>query len=131
MNSKGIINPSKEEQLRQFLNDLKKAGKFRAVLLARRNGDLISSVFDEHLSVVDGLELSSMCASVLEGANNLRKVTGQDAIDKIIAELDSYLLIVIQCDDNVFLTFIADFSSHVAKILESIDEYQKKIMFLY
>jgi predicted regulator of Ras-like GTPase activity (Roadblock/LC7/MglB family) len=98
---------------------------------AYRDGEDICSIFNENIKTINPQELSSMCASVLEGANNLRKLIGEEGLTKIVTELNSYTLIIVQCDKNVFLTIIADFNSHVNLILDSIEKYQKKIIFLY
>jgi len=131
MNSEVKNNPDKNEQLYQVLNELKQEGNFQGVLLSYRNGEPICKIFNDKITYINSSELSSMCASVLEGSNNLREVLGQENLTKIVAELDSYLLIIIQCDKNVFLIFIADYQSHVTEVLDSIEKYQKKIIFLY
>jgi predicted regulator of Ras-like GTPase activity (Roadblock/LC7/MglB family) len=131
MNSKMINNSDKNEQLSQILNQLKQEGKFQGILLSHRDGELIFSSFNENFRNINGPELSSMCASVLEGANNLSKVVGEESLNKIVAELNSYMLFIIQCDKNVFLTIVADFKSYVSKILDQIEKIIKKIIFLY
>jgi predicted regulator of Ras-like GTPase activity (Roadblock/LC7/MglB family) len=131
MNSENGNNTNKSERLSQFLTELKEEGNFQGVLLSYRNGEDICSIFNESMKTINTQELSSMCASVLEGANNLRKVIGEEKLTKIVTELNSYTLIIVQCDKNVFLTIIADFNSRVNLILDSIEKYQKKIIFLY
>ena len=131
MNSGNGNNTNKSERLSQFLTELKEEGNFQGVLLSYRNGEDICSIFNESMKTINTQELSSMCASVLEGANNLRKLIGEEKLTKIVTELNSYTLIIVQCDKNVFLTIIADFNSRVNLILDSIEKYQKKIIFLY
>ena len=131
MNSGNGNNTNKSESLSQFLTELKEEGNFQGVLLSYRNGEDICSIFNESMKTINTQELSSMCASVLEGANNLRKLIGEEGLTKIVTELNSYTLIIVQCDKNVFLTIIADFNSRVNLILDSIEKYQKKIIFLY
>lgn len=131
MNSEDGNNTNKSESLSQFLTELKEEGKFQGVLLSYRDGEDICSVFNESIKTINTQELSSMCASVLEGANNLRKLIGEEKLTKIVTELNSYTLIIVQCDKNVFLTIIADYDSRVSLILDSIEKYQKKIIFLY
>jgi predicted regulator of Ras-like GTPase activity (Roadblock/LC7/MglB family) len=131
MSSGNEINTHKSDRLSQILSEMKEEGKFQGVLLSFRNGEDICSVFDENIKMINSSELSSMCASVLEGANNLRKLIGEEKLTKIITELNSYMLIIVQCDKNVFLTLIADYNSRVNLIIDSIEEYQKKIIFLY
>jgi predicted regulator of Ras-like GTPase activity (Roadblock/LC7/MglB family) len=131
MNSGNGNNTNKSESLSQFLTELKEEGNFQGVLLSYRDGEDICSIFNENIKTINPQELSSMCASVLEGANNLRKLIGEEGLTKIVTELNSYTLIIVQCDKNVFLTIIADFNSRVNLILDSIEKYQKKIIFLY
>jgi predicted regulator of Ras-like GTPase activity (Roadblock/LC7/MglB family) len=123
--------PDKRQQLSKILNDLKVEGSFQGVSLSYRNGEPICNIFNETLNDIDAPELSSMCASMLEGANNLNKVIGEKGLIKVVAELQTYMLIIIQCDKNVFLTLIANRNSRVNTILDSIEKFQKKIIFLY
>lgn len=123
--------PDKNQQLSKILYELKEKGIFQGVSLSYRNGEPICNIFNETLNDIDAPELSSMCASVLEGANNLNKVIGEEGLIKVVAELQKYMLIIIQCDKNVFLTLIADRNSRVSTVLDSIEKFQKKIIFLY
>jgi predicted regulator of Ras-like GTPase activity (Roadblock/LC7/MglB family) len=123
--------PDKRQQLSKILNDLKVEGSFQGVSLSYRNGEPICNIFNETLNDIDAPELSSMCASMLEGANNLNKVIGEKGLIKVVAELQTYMLIIIQCDKNVFLTLIANRNSRVNTVLDSIEKFQKKIIFLY
>jgi predicted regulator of Ras-like GTPase activity (Roadblock/LC7/MglB family) len=131
MNSEMGNNSNKKDQLSQILNQLREEGKFQGILLSYRNGEPICISFNENLKDMDGSELSSMCASVLEGANNLKNVIGEESLTKIVAELNSYIFLIIQCDKDVFLTLIADFNSDVKKVLDSIERIIKKILLLY
>ncbi len=131
MNSNYGNITNKSESLSQLLTELKEEGNFQGVVLSYRNGEDICSVFNESINTINTQELSSMCASVLEGANNLKKLVGEEKLTKIVTELNSYTLIIVQCDKNVFLTIIADSNSRVNLILDSIEKYQKKIIFLY
>ena len=124
-------NSDKSKKLSQILNQLKTEGKFQGILLSYRDGELIFNSFNQTLGDIDLFELSSMSASVLEGAINLSKVIGDNSLTKIVAELNSYMLIIIQCDKNVFLTLIADFNSYVRKTLDQIEKIINKIVFLY
>jgi len=124
-------NSDKNEKLAQIFNQLKHDGKLQGILLAYRNGELILNNFSKDLKNLNGSELSSMCASVLEGANNLSKVIGEEGLNKVVAELNSYMLIIIECDKNVFLTLIADFESNVSIVLDQIEKIIEKIIFLY
>jgi predicted regulator of Ras-like GTPase activity (Roadblock/LC7/MglB family) len=123
--------PDKMQQLSKILYELKEEGIFQGVSLSYRNGEPICNIFNETLNDIDASELSSMCASVLEGTNNLNKVIGEEGLIKVVAELQKYMLIIIQCDKNVFLTLIADRNSRVSTVLDSIEKFQKKIIFLY
>jgi predicted regulator of Ras-like GTPase activity (Roadblock/LC7/MglB family) len=121
----------KKEQLSKILEQLKQEGRFQGILLSYRNGELIFSRLNEDLKHLNGSELSSMCASVLEGANNLSEVIGEASLTKVVAELNFYMLIIIQCDKNVFLTLISDCDSLVSDALDNIEKIMKKIIFLY
>jgi predicted regulator of Ras-like GTPase activity (Roadblock/LC7/MglB family) len=123
--------PDKNQQLSKILYELKEEGIFQGVSLSYKNGEPICNIFNETLNDVDVPELSSMCASVLEGVNNLSKVIGEERLIKAVAELQKYMLFIIQCDKNVFLTLIADRNSRVNTVLDSIERFQKKIIFLY
>ena len=118
MNSEYGNDTNKSERLSLFLTELKEEGKFQGVLLSYRDGEDICSVFNESIKTINIQELSSMCASVLEGANNLRRLIGEEKLTKIVTELNSYTLIIVQCDNNVFLTIIADYNSRVNLILD-------------
>jgi len=131
MESDNKNNLNKKSQLVQVLNDLKQRGAFPGVLLAYKDGGLIHSIINEDIKPLEVHELSSMCASVLESANNISAVIGEEKPKKIVAELRSYILIIVPCHKDVFLTFIIDENSHVFKILDSIEEHKKKILFLY
>ena len=131
MNSEVGNGTDKKEQLFKILDQLKQEGKFQGILLSYRDGELIFSNLNKDLRNIDDSELSSMCASVLEGANNLSKVIGEESLTKVVAELNSYMLFIIQCDKNVFLTLISDYDSHVSHTLDNIEKIMKKIIFLY
>lgn len=131
MNSNEGNASDKKGQLSKILEQLRQEGKLQGVLFSHRDGELIFSTFNEGLKGIKGLELSSMCASVLEGANNLREVIGEECLTKVVAELNSYMLFIIACDKDVFLTLISDSNSQVSHVLEKIEKILKKIIFLY
>ncbi len=118
-------------RLIQILYELKQKGDLPGILLSYKNGELIYNIFNTDIKNLNGHELSSMCASVLESANSLSRVVGENKLIKIVAELNLYMLVIIQCDENIFLTFIVDHNSHVNDALNSIETYIKKIIFLY
>ncbi|MFW9881456.1 MAG: hypothetical protein ACFFG0_50980, partial [Candidatus Thorarchaeota archaeon] len=69
----------------------------------------------------------SMCASVLEGATGLSKTMGSHKVNKIIAELEDHTIIIVEIDNNSFLTCILNSQSNTSIVLDDIDKYIKKI----
>jgi predicted regulator of Ras-like GTPase activity (Roadblock/LC7/MglB family) len=72
-----------------------------------------------------------MCASVLESATDLGRTMGDRKVNKIIAELEEQTIVIIECDEKTFLVFNINYESNLNIILEKIEVYIRKIIFLY
>ncbi len=128
MNEIELPKPQKIEKLNQILRDLKSKGRLLGVLFAYRNGGLIAKDFKED---IDFNIFTSMCASVLESATDLGRTMGDRKVNKIIAELEGQTLVIIECDEKTFIVFDIDYESNFSIILEKIEVYIRKIIFLY
>ncbi|MFX0026975.1 MAG: hypothetical protein ACFE8M_11245 [Candidatus Hermodarchaeota archaeon] len=128
------IEPTKEEKLErlnQILKEIKKKGKFKGVIFSYREGGIIAENFSEECPEFNSDEYSSMCASVLESALGLGKTIGGKRLNKIIAEQDKDTIILIECDEKTFFSFILNDNSKINPILDEIEKYIRKIIFLY
>jgi predicted regulator of Ras-like GTPase activity (Roadblock/LC7/MglB family) len=121
-------NSIKSQKLREILKEIRKEGKLKAVLFSNRDGRLIR---EELEGDIDSDLFSSMCASVLESAQGLANNLGDKKISKIIAELEQQSIIIFECDNKTFLTLILKKESKINKILENIENYIRKIIFMY
>jgi predicted regulator of Ras-like GTPase activity (Roadblock/LC7/MglB family) len=72
-----------------------------------------------------------MCASVLESAIGLSHTMGDRKATKIIAELGNQTIVVMECDEKTFLVFDLKFESNFNVILEKMEDYIRKLIFLY
>lgn len=133
----GKIEPTmeqKSEKLNQILAQLKKQGKLKGIIFSYREGGVIAENLSEDYPEFDSEEYSSMCASALESAFGLAKTissTGQNGFNKIIAELNEHTVIILECDKNTFLSFVLNEKSKINPLLENIENYIRKIIFLY
>ena len=105
MNDKDPINSQKLEKLKEVLNEMKFKANLGGILFANRNGDIIAYNIKE-ISEIE--KMSSMCASVLESAEEMGKILNDKQINKIIAELDDKAIMLIKCNDKTFLTLIIE-----------------------
>ena len=128
MNEIGLSKSEKEEKLSQILSKLKEEGNFSGVIFSYRDGGVIKEVLERDF---DYLEFVSMCASVLESALGLSRAMGDVKIKKIISELSQHTVLMIECDEKTFLILIIKLNSHVNNLLKKIEEYVRKIIFLY
>ena len=128
MNEIELPKAQKIEKLNQILGELKNKGKLLGILFAYRNGGLIAKDFKED---VDLNIFTSMCASVLESATDLGRTMGDRKVNKIITELEGQTIVIIECDENTFLVFDINYESNFNIILEKIEMYIRKIIFLY
>ena len=117
------------EQIEKVLIEMKVIGKLKGVLFANRNGDIIAKNISNNF---DGNTFTAMCASILESAEDLRKDLSSKNLKKIIAELESgQTILIIECNNNTFLSFILDKESNIDPILNKIEEYCMKILKTY
>jgi len=129
MNNESPSHSGKSEQLNLILNDMKNEGKLKGVVLAKRNGDLIAENIENNF---DGSTFAAMCASMLESAEDLKKTLGSKKISKIIADLESgQTIIIIECDNKTFISFILEKESQIEQILKNIDEHCIKIIKIF
>ena len=118
----------KVKKLNQVMDRIKDDGNLLGVLFAYRDGGLITENFKEE---IDFDNFTSMCASVLESAISLGRTMGDRKAKKIIAELVNQTIVIIECDEKTFLVFDLNYQSDFNVILEKMEDYVRKIIFLY
>ncbi|TET00758.1 MAG: roadblock/LC7 domain-containing protein [Promethearchaeota archaeon] len=118
----------KVKKLTQIMNQIKDKGNLLGVLFAYRDGGLIAENFKEE---IDFDNFTSMCASVLESALSLGRTMGDRKAAKIIAELGTQTIVITECDEKTFLVFNLDYQSNFNVILEKMEDYIRKLIFLY
>ncbi|MBY9021575.1 MAG: roadblock/LC7 domain-containing protein [Candidatus Lokiarchaeota archaeon] len=118
----------KVKKLIQIMDVIKENGKLLGVLFAFRDGGLIAENFEEK---IDFDNFTSMCASVLESAINLGRTMGDKKTIKIITELGIQTIIITECDEKTFLVFDLNHESSFNVILEKMEDYIRKMIFLY
>ena len=130
LNMDGLELPKTEKvkKLTQIMDLIKSSGKLLGVLFAYRDGGLITENFKER---IDFNNFTSMCASVLESAIGLSRTMGDRKTIKIIAELETQTIVITECDEKTFLVFDLNYESNFDVILEKMEDYIRKIIFLY
>ena len=118
----------KVKKLTQIMTLIKSNGNLLGVLFAYRDGGLIAENFKER---IDFNNFTSMCASVLESAIGLSRTVGDRKTTKIIAELGTQTIVITECDEKTFLVFNINKESNFNVILEKMEDYIRKIIFLY
>jgi len=118
----------KVKKLTQIMDLIKDNGNLLGVLFAYRDGGLIAENFKEK---IDFDTFTSMCASVLESAISLGRTMGDKKAAKIIAELGTQTIVIIECDEKTFLVFDLNYASNFNVILENMENFIRKIIFLY
>ncbi len=118
----------KVKKLTQIIDLIKDTGNLLGVLFAYRDGGLIAENFSEE---IDFDNFTSMCASVLESALSLGRTMGDRKATKIIAELGTQTIVITECDEKTFLVFDLNYNSEFYEILEKMEDYIRKIIFLY
>jgi predicted regulator of Ras-like GTPase activity (Roadblock/LC7/MglB family) len=118
----------KVKKLTQIINLIKSNGNLLGVLFAYRDGGLIAENFKER---IDFNNFTSMCASVLESAIGLSRTLGDKKTTKIIAELETQTIVITECDEKTFLVFNINKESNFNVLLEKMEDYIRKIIFLY
>ena len=130
LNMDGLELPKTEKikKLTQIMNLIKDNGNLLGVLFAYRDGGLIAENFRDEIYFDN---FTSMCASVLESAISLGRTMGDKKADKIIAELGTQTIVITECDEKTFLVFDLDYQSNFNVILEKMEDYIRKLIFLY
>jgi predicted regulator of Ras-like GTPase activity (Roadblock/LC7/MglB family) len=123
-----LSKTEKVKKLNQILAQIKENGNLLGVLYAYRDGGLIAENFNEK---IDFENFTSMCASVLESAIGLGRTMGDRKESKIIVELETQTIIIIECDEKTFLVFNLNYDSKFSNIFEKLEDYIRKIIFLY
>jgi len=128
MNELELPKTEKVKKLTQIMNLIKNNGNLLGVLFAYRDGGLIAENFKEK---IDFNNFTSMCASVLESAIGLSRTLGDKKTTKIIAELETQTIVITECDEKTFLVFNINKESNFNVLLEKMEDYIRKIIFLY
>ena len=126
--SKESSEQQKVKDIQLIIDEIKKKGNLDGVLFSHKEGSLIT---DNLNAPLDKSVFSSMCASVLESASSLGKSSGGLILKKIITELESQIIIIIECSDETFLALFVNENSETKKILNDIKSYIRKIILLY
>jgi len=117
----------KDRDIKQIIDEIKKHGNLSGVLFSYKEGSLITD--NLHIPL-DKSVFSSMCASVLESASSLGKSSGGLKLKKIITELESQIVIILECSDETFIVLFVNENSETKKILDDMDSYIRKIILL-
>ena len=119
------INNDENSELSLILDELKVKGKFKGIIFANRDGEIINENIEGN---ADSRKLTSMCASVFESAVGLGETMGNQKIVKIIAELEktSVLMVGIK-EKKVFLIFIINNQADSSFIFDYMEDYINKI----
>ncbi|MHA1526717.1 MAG: roadblock/LC7 domain-containing protein [Promethearchaeota archaeon] len=123
MNERKLSQAQKFKKLELVLEEIKTLGKLKGVILADRDGVLITENVGEDK---DYNMFSAMCASVLESAEGLGHSIGGN-VSKIITELDEQTIVIIQCENKTFLSFLIEKDSHFGLVLDKMADYKQKI----
>ena len=118
----------KIKKLAQIMDLIKENGNLSGVLYAYRDGGLIAENFKEK---IDFDNFTSMCASVLESDIGLSHTMGDRKAAKIIAELGTQTIVITECDEKTFLVLDLNYESNFDVILERLEDYIRKLIFLY
>ena len=123
MNDIKLSQAQKLKKLELVLEEIKMLGKLKGVILADRDGVLITENVGEDK---DYNMFSAMCASVLESAEGLGQSIG-GKVSNIITELDEQTIFIIQCENKTFLSFLIEKDSHFGLVLKKISDYTQRI----
>ena len=115
----------KTQKISLILDEMKELGKFKGIMLSYRNGGLIAQNIGNN---TDFNEFAAMCASVLESAEGLGKSFGANKTGKIIAELGAYTIIIVECNNDIFLTFIVENDSRIEPVFSNLTNFSQKII---
>ncbi|MBY9018680.1 MAG: roadblock/LC7 domain-containing protein [Candidatus Lokiarchaeota archaeon] len=126
--SKESSEQQRDKDIQQIIDEIKKKGNLNGVIFSYKEGRMITENLEAPL---DKSVFSSMFASVLESASSLGKSSGGLKLKKIITELISQTIIIIECTDKTFLALFVNENSETKKILNDIDSYIRKIILLF
>lgn len=125
MNNNETSSPHSLKNIDILLDEIKEKGNLKGVLLAFREGGLISDVGEDGL---DSKQFSAMCASVLESAESLGQTIGDGKVGKIITELKDQSIIIVKCSTRIYLVLFFKDDSKVEFMTNSLNEYIQKII---
>ena len=128
MNDMDLLDSQKIEKLKAIFDKMTEEAELGGVLFANREGGIITHNFEKNSELRN---FSSMCASVLESAEEMGKIINDKKIDKIVAELDDKTILIIKYDNSAFLTLIIESFSKIGLIIENLDEYFQQIRNYY
>lgn len=118
-------NSQNLEQLYLILDEMKKLGKLEGIIFAYRDGGLIVQNISKD---IDEMKFASMCASVLESAEELGRTIDDKQIKRIITEINENSILIFKCDDKTFLTIIVNDESKIGLILDQLDTYIQRLL---
>jgi len=128
MNKPPKINNDNNNELSLMLDELKTKGKFKGIIFAKRNGEIINENIGKN---ADCKKLASMCASVFESAVGLGETMGNQKIVKIIAELEKISILMVGIKEKkVFLIFLINNQADSSFIFDQMEDYIQKISLL-
>lgn len=123
MNDNKLPQAQKLKKLELLLEEIKNIGKLKGLILADRDGGLITENVGEDK---DFNEFSAMCASVLEGAEGLGRLIG-DRVSKIITDINEQTIVIIECENNTYISFLIEKDSNFGLVLDRITDFKRKI----
>ena len=113
------------KSIKMIIDEMKELGNLKGIILSYRDGRLIAENIGEDSNYK---EFAAMCASVLESAEGLGATIGVNKLNKIVAELDDKTIIIIECEHNLFLSFMIDLNSKLESVLNNFSKYCSKLM---
>jgi len=125
MNDNEPISPYSHKNMDSLLGEIKEKGNLHGILLAFRDGGLISEVGEDGLN---SIQFSAMCASVLESAEGLGKTIGEGKVGKIITELEEQSIIIVKCSKKTYLVLFFKDDSKVEFIKKNLDRYIQQLI---
>jgi len=125
MNNNKSTCPYSLKNIDILLEEIRERGNLKQVLLAFRDGGLISDVGTDEF---ESIQFAAMCASVLESAEGLGQTIGEDNTSRIITELEKQSIIIVKCSKKTFLVVILKADSKVEFITSDLHEYIIKII---
>ena len=108
-----------------IIDEIKEQGNLHAVLLAFKDGGIISEVGGDDRN---SNQFSAMCASVLKSAEGLGQTFGEGTIVKIITELEDQSIIIVKCSEKTYLVLFFKQGTKVDFITKNLDGYIQKII---